>query len=190
MIEQIERLNEIECGQLCQSTIDCLYRASGGLSNFPGLVKKIITNRAWERRVEKGRVIELDSFVQLVTAKPYQGWGEDLRKVESVIKDDPEALRLFREATTAEPHVHQAPDNDNVIITKGVQGNSLAYTLDRLHREAPELYEAVVAKEMSANAAAIKAGFRKVKTPLEMLWKAWERCSEEDRDSFRAGIQF
>lgn len=188
MIEQIERLNEIECGQLCQSTIECLYRASGGLSNFPGLIKKIITNRAWERRVEKGRVIELDNFAQLVTAKPYQGWGEDLRKVESVIKDDPEALRLFREAVS---HQGERTDfNDNVIEVKATQGNSLAYTLDRLHREAPELYEQVVAKEMSANAAAIKAGFRKVKTPLEMLWKAWERCSDEDRDLFRSGIGF
>jgi len=48
--------------------------------------------------------------------------------------------------------------NDNVITR---QGNSRAYTLDRLKRQAPELFERVISGELSANAAAIEAGFRK-----------------------------
>jgi len=53
--------------------------------------------------------------------------------------------------------VHHA--HDNVISSE--QGNSRAYTLTRLKREAPELFKRVVDGELSANAAAIEAGFRK-----------------------------
>jgi len=49
-------------------------------------------------------------------------------------------------------------DSDNVTISRG---NTLSYTLDRLSRNHPELYQRVIAGELSSNAAAIKAGFRK-----------------------------
>jgi hypothetical protein len=42
-------------------------------------------------------------------------------------------------------------------------GNSRAYTLDRLKRERPDLFERVARKELSANAAAIEAGFRRAR---------------------------
>jgi hypothetical protein len=47
---------------------------------------------------------------------------------------------LFREATTAPKHKH-ADDSDNVTISEPKRGNSKAYTLDRLHREEPKLYQ-------------------------------------------------
>jgi hypothetical protein len=59
-------------------------------------------------------------------------------------------------------------DGDNVTI-KPERGNSRAYTLDRLRRERPDLFERVKAGEFSANAAAIEAGFRKRATPLERI---------------------
>ena len=48
---------------------------------------------------------------------------------------------------------------DNVTLRQ--RGNDPAYTLARLERDHPELAERVAAGELSANAAAIKAGFRK-----------------------------
>jgi hypothetical protein len=44
---------------------------------------------------------------------------------------------MWREAITPAKHLHH--DNDNVIITSK-QGNSLSYTLDRLKRQQPELF--------------------------------------------------
>jgi hypothetical protein len=41
------------------------------------------------------------------------------------------------------------------------RGNRLSYTLRRLKRDRPDLAQKVVTEEMSANAAAIEAGFRK-----------------------------
>lgn len=51
--------------------------------------------------------------------------------------------------------------HDNIITFEAnEQGTSRAYNLNRLSRQAPELYERVLDGELSANAAAIEAGFR------------------------------
>ncbi len=66
-------------------------------------------------------------------------------------KKDDEALRLLREVVTGSPGGDQRSEeaqtkNDNV-SNGGGHGNSKDYTLDRLAREDPELYEKVVAGE-------------------------------------------
>ena len=181
-------LNEIERGQLCQSTIESLYKATGGLRSFPGLLKKIIANKAWECRVSKGKVIELASLRELITEKPVRGWGEDPKKVEAVIKDDPEALAAYRAAMLGteggDKRSEGATTNDNVMVSSARQGNSKSYTLSRLDRDHPELFDAVCNGELSANAAAIKAGFRKVKTPAEQLIHWWKKASADERGEF------
>ena len=91
-------LNEIERGQLCQSTIESLYEATGGLRQFPALLKKVIAEKAWERRVSRGKVVELKNLRELITERPVRGWGENPDAVEAVIRDDPEALLAYREA--------------------------------------------------------------------------------------------
>lgn len=98
-------LNEIERGQICRTAYDSYRSTIFGLSNFPGLLKKIIRYRAWERRElvtkdgrPKGRVIELSSLRELITEKPIKGWGLDPETVESVIQDNAEALAVFRDS--------------------------------------------------------------------------------------------
>jgi hypothetical protein len=150
-------LNEIERGQLCQSTIESLYEATGGLRQFPSLLKKLIAERAWERRVCRGKVIELKSLRELITAKPVHGWGEDPSKVEAVIRDDPEALAAFREAMK-----HQGKADDfSYNVREESSGNSRAYSISRVQRECDsETVAAVMAGEVSPNAALVKAGVR------------------------------
>lgn len=165
----MSELNEIERGQLCQSTIESLYEATGGLKHFPGLLKKIILNKAWERRVSRGKVIELNSLRELITEKPIKGWGEDVKTIESVIERDPECLVLFREAMklerggdhTTEQGKQQAKRNNVTDCSEPVTGNSRAYSIDRVKRQCqPEVVAAVMAGEMSPNAALVKAGIR------------------------------
>lgn len=156
-------LNEIERGQLCQSTIESLYEATGGLRQFPSLLKKVIATRAWERRTVHGKVVELGSLRELITAKPVSGWGEDPSKVEAVIRDDPEALAAFREAMLGHPgRPKESESDDNVIgIGRSSVGNSRAYSISRVQRECDqETVAAVMAGEMSPNAALVKAGVR------------------------------
>ena len=152
-------LNEIERAQLCQTTIESLYEATGGLKQFPALLKKVIATKAWERRTVHGKVVELGSLRELITAKPVSGWGEDPSKVEAVIRDDPQALAAFRDAMKC-VNQHDLPD-DNVIRHEAEQGNSRAYSISRVQRECDQdTVSAVMSGEMSANAALVKAGVR------------------------------
>jgi hypothetical protein len=66
------------------------------------------------------------------------------------------------------------------------RGNRRAYTLDRLKRNNPELFAKVVNGELSANAAAIEAGFRKKLSALEQIRKLIPKLTAEDCD-FLAG---
>jgi len=164
----MEGLNEIECGQLCSTASSSLSDTEFGLSNFPKLLKKIIQFRAWEKRrlvTPDGRhiggVIELQGLRELIATKPLKGWGEDPKKVEALIKDDPECLTMYREAmkpSVGRKKKGQSVDNVNALETP--KGNSKSYTLSRLERESPDLFDSVCSGELSANAAAIKAGFR------------------------------
>lgn len=75
---------------------------------------------------------------------------------------------------------------DNNITSGRVTGTSRAYTLDRLSREAPGLYEAVCRKELSANAAAIQAGFRKRPAPFEQIKKLLPKLTPDERRKLKA----
>jgi hypothetical protein len=111
-----------------------------------------------------GKIVKFDRFVDFITTPPLEGCGWPLDKVEALIKDDPDTLRMWRQAITPPVGTNQyAEGNDNVITH---QGNSRAYTLDRLQRQAPELYaRTLLTKDhpdrLSPHAAAIAAGFRK-----------------------------
>lgn len=150
-------LNEIERGDLCQTAIQSLYQVAGGLRTFPGLLKKVIAERAWERRVIHGQVIELKNLRQLITEKPRRGWGEDPCKIEAVIRDDREALAAYREAMK-----HQGKADDfSYNVREESSGNSRAYSISRVQRECDaETVAAVMSGEMSANAALVRSGIR------------------------------
>lgn len=157
-------LNDMERGDLVQAACDCLRRGSASLSNMPKIIRTIIKTEAWKRRETRGRIIECRNLRELITAKPLQGWGESADKVEAIIKDDAECLALFREAMVADHGGDRKSDaikSNNVPLDSEPRGNAKAYTLSRLKSDSPELFQEVVAGKLSANAAAIKAGFRK-----------------------------
>jgi len=196
----MSELNEIERGQICRSAYDSLRSTEFGLSNFPGLLKKIIRYKAWECRhlvtedgTPKGKVVELSSLRELITEKPIRGWGEDPKKVEAVIKDDPECLALFREAMKENAGRPSKESNNNGIglgeskKPATIQGNTKAYSIDRVKRECePEVVAKVMAGELSPNAALVKAGIREnrqVYIPKEPA-KAAEKLRDQFGDSF------
>ncbi len=84
--------------------------------------------------------------------------------MESVIRDDAEVLAMWREAMKPAPGRNQHSSDDNVNDAPTPKGNSRAYTVARLQKQNPGLFEEVKAGRMSANAAAIAAGIVRVKT--------------------------
>jgi hypothetical protein len=187
-------LNEIERAQLCQTTIESLYEATGGLKQFPALLKKVIATKAWERRTVHGKVVELGSLRELITAKPVSGWGEDPSKVEAVIRDDPEALAAFRDAMKHQGERTDLVDNVNEVMDRP-DGNSRAYSISRVQRECnAETVAAVMAGEMSANAALVKAGVREnrqvyiPRTPSRAVEKLRSQFGDEFIDGMRRAM--
>jgi hypothetical protein len=189
-------LNEVERGQLCQCTIESLYQATGGLRQFPSLLKKVIATRAWERRTAQGKIVELASLRELITAKPVSGWGEDPSKVEAVIRDDPEALAAFREAMKHQGKRTDLVSNRNEVEVQRPAGTTRAYSLSRVQRECdPDTVAAVMSGEMSPNAALVKAGLREnrqvymPRDPAKAVQKLRQQFGEEFLDMLRQELR-
>ena len=67
-------------------------------------------------------------------------------------------------------------------------GRGVTYILRRLKRDRPDLLKRVVSGELSANAAAVEAGFRKRPSALEQMQKLWLRLSPAERRAHRVWI--
>ena len=177
-------LNENEAGRLCDSAASAMIHGSNQLGSVPGIIRRIIEEGAWKRRkVALHGIVELPSLRDLITLPPMKGWGEDPAKVEALLRDDVEVLAMWREEMTGEPHRPRKEERHDNIITSS-QGTSRSYTVSRLQKQRPDLFAEVKAGKLSANAAAIKAGFRKQTTPLEQLLRAWRKASPQDRREF------
>jgi hypothetical protein len=118
----------------------------------------------------------------------------------SLYHDDAELLPLLNEADAGKHGKDERsprddkgrylpPESDNVTLrnedNSNHRGNSKAYTLRRLKDDFPEIYARVLVGELSANAAAIEAGFRKPSlSPLESLRSSWQKATPEERQQF------
>lgn len=153
------------------TTLAKLVNSAGwDLQSLPGLVKRVITEEMWPERVVRitHETARFKSFAEFVTTPPPAGLGTNVETLERLCRDDAEALTLLRQVTTRPVGANQYTEgSDNVTILNSDRGNARAYTLDRLSRERPDLYQQVVDKELTANAAAIEAGWRKRKIQLE-----------------------
>jgi hypothetical protein len=147
-----------------QALVQALWTGwnNGGaaLEQIPKTITAILDTEAWRDRVANGKPMHNDSFREFIISPPLKGcgWEKQIDAIEKLLGlKAPDVLRRWREAMTPPVGVHH--DGDNVTIM--ARGNNLAYTLARLSRDHSKLYERVIAGELSANAAAIEAGFRK-----------------------------
>ena len=186
-------MNEIEKGQLCDITMSAIYHGCTKLDSIPALIRRIIENRAWEcRQVKMRGIVQLTNLREMITRKPMEGWGEDPERIEGLIRNDPETLVLWREAMKDKQGGDRRSDVaikvDNINLDKTSKGTSRSYTVSRLQRESPELFKQVVAKTLSANAAAIQAGWRKKPTVVDQFAALWKKATKDQRDAFLASI--
>ena len=139
------------------------------------------------------------TFREFIEAPPLRGLGEKLEDIERLIADDAESLVRLRELVVAGHGGDRKSENikaDNISLDsdlftpavpakkKADAGTSRAYTLTRLKKERPDLFDRVAANELTANAAAIEAGWRKVPSALETLQRAWKKASSEEQRQF------
>lgn len=126
----------------------------------PTILRNVIQDKLWAKRCDKNGELFL-SFDAFVTAPLWHGLESSIDDLRLYCKKHPEVLQMVEAETEALP-AHggaRAEQGNNVTLPK--RGNASTYTLKRLKRDRPDLAERVISGVMSANAAAIKAGFRK-----------------------------
>ncbi len=142
--------------------------------NLPDTVVWIIKERAWEGRYYKikGDTFPITSFKELVEAR--LPWGLELTMDDLLFycRKHKEATRLILEmALPAAGNVGAPEGNRNAAKSEENKGSITTiasakdrgrkYVISRLKRDRPELAQKVISGEMTANEAAIEAGFRK-----------------------------
>lgn len=180
-------MNLIRNTQLCDSLNASLREGTLGIQSSCDLLKAIIRERSWEeRKIRTGEVIKLRSFRELLTLPPLEGFGEKVEDVERLIGTDAELVTQFREALKEKtgPKTEENCCNNITATQAQKTGTSRSYTLSRLAKESPELFERVKNGELSANAAAIQAGWRKKPSGLDLLRSAWKKASQSERETF------
>lgn len=162
--------------QMCQA-----LRFGHMLETFPNMVARCLEHRLWERRFCRAKGRPFKSALEYFTHNEPDGVGTTPDMVAKLLKGT-DVEGKWREAAAG--HIGRPSKdekNDNIINLRAQQGTSRAFTLARLEREAPKLAAAVHAGEMSANAAAIEAGFRKKPTPFEQVQKLIPKLTKGER---------
>lgn len=151
----------------------------GGLvEQFPTMVEECLKNRSWAYRTCRAKGREFRSPLEYFTHNEPDGVGTTDAQVRKLIAGHPEVEGEWRKAVKS-PGARNDLHNNVMEVRK--QGNSRAYALERLSEERPTLHAAVIAGDMSANEAMIRAGFRKKPEPFEQVKKLIRKLTVEQK---------
>lgn len=194
--------NNKENGYLVGSLHHAVRGGAWGLENMPRLIREAIENKIWTGWTDRatGQIFSQPDFYTFITTPVLEGLGATPDQIKALCIKDLALTDLIDQELTRKPGGANNPygckgkddgiNNDNVMIdsqsdTKASQGNSVEYTLRRLRKHHPELHEQVLANEMSPNAAAIEAGFRKhtitVTVDVEAIARKLRRTLDQDQ---------
>jgi hypothetical protein len=204
--------------QIAEATAHALNGGAHGLKTIPGLIKITIEKNTWKARyVDRlQRIVKCESFQDYVTRNPPEGLGSDRETLERLCQGEgnEDVLVMLRAATTTKQGVTKGNKNalksytsgykedspktksDDITVcfdSKPIRGTSKSYSLTRLEKHRPDLYEQVREKKLSANAAMIQAGFRPktitIAVDVEKAARALVKNFQEDTDKLIEAIQ-
>ena len=166
------------------STLARALAEGQSLADVPGLMKNIIKSDMWRDRIvrQTGQQATFKRFRDFVEAYPPEGLRTTISMLIQICNTygDMEAVAMIAQVEAGERGGNNNPNGiggksgkqldivniNNVNIDKVQEtgaGNSTPYTMRRLAKDAPELHKAVVSGDLSPNAAALQAGFRRRK---------------------------
>lgn len=124
----------------------------------PTLLRTVIDEKAWLGRTDKaGRPFE--TFESFVTHPLWWGLESTVGDLLAYCRNAADVQQMINAELAAAPkHVGRGHRTD---IVNPNSGNAATYALRRLKRDWPDLADQVVKGALTANAAAIAAGFRK-----------------------------
>jgi hypothetical protein len=150
-------------GNLVDSLGNAVRHGGTALGTVPGLLRRVLETGAWREFVtQRGEHVPHARFADFVTTPPLKGLGATMDLIERVVADDPVTLDLLDKELQRPVGTNQHGKGEavNNINTLRPVGTSKAAALRKLRKDAPELHAKVLAKEMSAHAAMVQAGFR------------------------------
>jgi hypothetical protein len=149
-------------GSLVGHLSSSLTDAEHGLGAAPRLLRECLDAEAWKEFVTKrGEVVRYESFASFVVTPPLKGLGSDIRLLRRIAGDDTSTLNALDAALQLPVGTNQHTVGDNNIQALAPQGTSEARALRKLRKDAPALHAEVLAGNLSAHAAMVKAGYRK-----------------------------
>jgi hypothetical protein len=146
---------------IVESLGSALRNGDHGLKTVPALLKRILAEESWrDFETRRGEHVTHDRFIDFVTTRPLRGLGASMDLITRIVgTDDPELLRMLRDALKSR-RGRRTDLEPGVDFTLSAKGEDVALTAERLAREAPEEYEAVLRGERTIHAAAVRAGIR------------------------------
>ena len=138
--------------------------------NVPALLKRVLRQGAWRHFITKrGEEVTHDRFESFVTAKPLRGLGASMDLINRIVgTEDPDLLRLLRDANKGKRGPRSSGEFPVESTGNSYGAEEAAYTAERLAREAPEEYEAVLRGERTIHAAAVRAGIRRHRVSIRL----------------------
>lgn len=164
-----------------------------------------VNNRVWEKLTDKnGQPLTFRQFIEAPYPVGVSSTLEQIKKIVAVksrregLPEVAASLAAMRESvrvlTEGDRQAVSANGGDrrsdavqfdiSNCSASGQGGTSRAYNIARLKRDRPDLAELVIGGALSANAAAIAAGFRRRDTPVDTLRRAWGKASDAERATF------
>lgn len=164
------------------STLARALAEGQSLADVPGLMKNIIKSDMWRDRIvrQTGQQATFKRFRDFVEAYPPEGLRTTISMLIQICNTygDMEAVAMIAQVEagdTGNPTGNNQHTNSGTVDiihnstngkTRTDTGTSTVGTMRRLAKDAPELHKAVVSGELSPNAAALQAGFRRRKLQM------------------------
>lgn len=161
--------------QLVDSLRREIREGTYGLSNVPEDIVTLIDRGMWRKRFVRklGQVVGFDEFSEFATTLPLEGLDTSRQKLLDLCHGHPDAQKKIKQVwpmTGDELSEHggdrkseeangEVEDQGNTVTLKQ-RGNSNTYAEARLAKYRPDLYERVLADELSPHKAMVEAGFR------------------------------
>jgi len=184
--------------------LEVIYAKQNGVEGFVEFVSgQLLREKPWLYFPDENRPSPIGEYFRIVTGLELpdvlammRAYGRDdvANRLEGDrARHDAGALRQGGVNNPAGVNQHKTGEvnRNNVTVDRKdepARGNSTSYTLRRLARERPDLLARVETGEMSANKAAIEAGFRKVLSPLEQARKAFAKLTDDQRATLLAEL--
>lgn len=141
--------------------------------------------RLWEKNVGGFTFESRDEFLRRKVLIDFDVAEQSLSEIAARLHHG-EEVRLTLRAKAGRPKKDEGNSRNYENLGKS---QTVAYTLARLDRDRPDLAVQVREGSLSANAAAIEAGFRKRATPLDALKRAWLKADDAERGAFIAWME-